>query len=49
MGHSRKHYKKLLAKESFWQHQLHTIVSEGGLNARNETIIVRKKNNSVGH
>ena len=41
--------KKLLDKESFWQHQLHTLVTEGGLNARNERIIARKKNNPVGH
>ena len=35
--------KKLLAKEAFWQHQLHTLDTEGGLNSRNERLIARKK------
>ena len=40
--------KKLLAKEASWQHQLHTLESEGGLNSRNERIIARNKHNPMG-
>ena len=34
---------KMVAKESFWQHQLQSLESDGGLNSRNERIIARNK------
>ena len=34
--------KKLIAKEAYWQHQLKTFETDGGLNVRNERLIARK-------
>ena len=34
---------KMVAKESFWQNQLQSLESDGGLNSRNERIIARNK------
>ena len=31
--------KKLLKKESYWQHQLRTLEADGGLNVRNERLV----------
>ena len=42
--------KKLTAKESYWQHQLHTFQSEGGLNVRNERLIANNRaHNALSH
>ena len=34
--------RKLIAKEAYWQHQLKTFETDGGLNVRNERLIARK-------
>ena len=38
--------RKLGAKESYWQHQLYTFESEGGLNVRNERLIANNRANA---
>ena len=35
--------RKLTKKESYWQHQLKTFVSDGGLNIRNERLIANNR------
>ena len=41
--------KKLIAKESYWQHQLHAFQSEGGLNVRNERLVANNRAYKQSH
>ena len=38
--------RKLIKKESYWQHQLKSFESDGGLNVRNERLIANKRANA---
>ncbi len=35
--------RKLIKKEAYWQHQLKSLESDGGLNVRNERIIANNR------
>ena len=41
--------KKLLAKESYWQHQLKTLTADGGLNVRNERLVANNRAQAQSH
>ena len=41
--------KKLTAKESYWQHQLHTFAADGGLNIRNERLVAHNRAHAQSH
>ena len=38
--------RKLIKKESYWQHQLKSFESDGGLNVRNERLIANNRANA---
>ena len=41
--------KKLLKKESYWQHQLRTLEADGGLNVRNERLVANNRAQAKTH